>query len=74
MTDLPECEKLLPELYANRKSGFRVFEKVEDAFRSNERVKLESEQLDTEYEIFAPKEQDENFLRQLFSRRRSSSG
>jgi hypothetical protein len=67
MTDLPECQKLLPELYANRKSGFRVFEKVEDAFRSNERVKLESEQLDTEYEIFAPKEQDQNFLRQLFA-------
>jgi hypothetical protein len=67
MTDLPECQKVLPELYANRKFGFRVFEKVEDAFRSNERVKLESEQLDTEYEIFAPKEQDQNFLRQLFS-------
>ena len=67
MTDLPECRRLLPELYANRKFGFRVFEKVEDVFRSNERVKLESEQLDTEYEIFANKEQDQNFLRQLFS-------
>jgi hypothetical protein len=67
MCDLPECRQLLPALYANRKFGFRVFEKVEDAFRSNERVKLESEQLDTEYEIFAPKGQDQNFLRQLFS-------
>src|SRR3954454_6040588 len=67
MTDIPECQKLLPALYANRKFGFRVFEKVEDAFRSNERVELESEQLDTEYEIFAPKEQNQNFLRQFFS-------
>jgi hypothetical protein len=67
MTDLPECQRLLPALYANRKFGLRVFEKVEDAFRSNERVKLESEKLDTEYEIFAPQGQDQNFLRQLFS-------
>lgn len=67
MTDIPECRARLPELYANRKFGFRVFEKLEDAFRSKQRVKLESEQLDTEYEIFTSKEQDQNFLRQLFS-------
>ena len=67
MTDLPECRQLLPELYANRKFGFRVFEKLEDVFRSKERVKLESEKLDDEYEIFAGKEQNQNFLRQLFS-------
>jgi hypothetical protein len=67
MCDLPECRPRLPELYANRKFGFRVFEKLEDAFRTKERVKLESEQLDEEYEIFASKEQDQNFLRQLFS-------
>jgi hypothetical protein len=67
MCDLPECRQRLPELYANRKFGFRVFEKLEDAFRTKERVKLESEQLDEEYEIFASKEQDQNFLRQLFS-------
>lgn len=67
MTNLPECSQLLPELYANRKFGFRVFEKVEDVFRSNERVKLESEKLDEEYEIFATKGQDQSFLRQLLS-------
>jgi hypothetical protein len=67
MTDLPECRERLPELYANRKFGFRVFEKLEDVFRSRERVELESEKLDTEYEIFAGKGQDQNFLRQLFS-------
>jgi hypothetical protein len=67
MTSVPECSKRMPELYANRKFGFRIFEKVEDAFRSKERVKLESEKLDEEYEIFANKDQDPNFLRQLFS-------
>jgi hypothetical protein len=67
MTDVPECRPRLPELYANRKFGFRVFEKLEDAFRSKQRVKLESEELDNEYEIFTSKDQDQNFLRQLFS-------
>lgn len=67
MTSVPECSKRMPELYANRKFGFRIFEKVEDAFRSKERVKLESEKLDEEYEIFANKDQDPNVLRQLFS-------
>lgn len=67
MADIPECRERLPELYANRKFGLRVFEKLEDVFRSKQRVKLESEKLDQEYEIFAAKEQDQNFLRQLFS-------
>jgi hypothetical protein len=67
MIDLPECRQRLPELYANRKFGLRVFEKLEDVFRSKERVKLESEKLDEEYEIFSAKEQDQNFLRQVFS-------
>jgi hypothetical protein len=67
MTEIPECRERLPELYANRKFGLRVFEKLEDVFRSKQRVKLESEELDQAYEIFAAKEQDQNFLRQLFS-------
>jgi hypothetical protein len=66
-TDVPECSERLPELYANRKFGFRVFEKLEDVFRTKQRVKLESERLDEEYEIFTSKEQDQNFLRQVFS-------
>jgi hypothetical protein len=67
MTDLPECRPRMAELYANRKFGLRVFEKLEDVFRSKERVKLESEKLDEEYEIFTGKDQDQNFLRQVFS-------
>lgn len=67
MAELPECKRFAPELYCQRKFGFRALERVEDAFRSKERVKLESEALDREYEIFSAKEQDRNWLRQLFS-------
>jgi hypothetical protein len=64
---VPECAAHVPELYCRRKSGLRSLEKLEDAFRSTERVKLESEALDERYEIFAGKEQDQVWLRRLFS-------
>jgi hypothetical protein len=66
--DVPDCASLVPELYCQRKFGFRALEKFEDVFRgSKERVKLESEALDEKYEIFSGKEQDPAWLRQLFS-------
>lgn len=64
---VPECVAHVPELYCRRKSGLRSLEKLEDAFRSTERVKLESEALAERYEIFAGKEQDQVWLRRLFS-------
>jgi hypothetical protein len=68
LVDVPDCAGLVPELYCQRKFGLRALEKFEDAFRtSKERVKLESEALDDRYEIFAGKEQDANWLRQLFA-------
>ncbi|MGD9735876.1 MAG: hypothetical protein AB7V58_09755 [Solirubrobacterales bacterium] len=68
LTSVPDCVTHVPELYCQRKFGFRALEKFEDVFRrSKERVKLESEALDERYEIFAGKEQDANWLRQLFS-------
>ena len=67
MVDLPECVQFVPGLYCNRKSGFRFMEKMEDVFRSKERVHLESEALEEHYEIFVDKGQDQNWLRQLFS-------
>ena len=67
LIDVPECAAHVPELYCRRKSGLRSLEKLEDAFRSTERVKLESEALDERYEIFAGKEQDQVWLRRLFS-------
>src|SRR3954454_14144236 len=68
LVEVPECAAHLPELFCQRKSGLRSLEKLEDAFRrSKQRVKLESEALDERYEIFAGKEQDQVWLRRLFS-------
>jgi hypothetical protein len=63
-----DCARFVPELYCQRKFGLRALEKFEDAFRGDkQRVTLESEKLLEKYEIFATKEQDANWLRQLFS-------
>ena len=67
LVPVPECVPHVPELFCRRKSGLRSLEKLEDAFRSTERVKLESEALDERYEIFTGKEQDQVWLRRLFS-------
>jgi len=67
LISVPECASHVPELYCRRKSGLRSLEKLEDVFRSTERVKLESEALDERYEIFSGKKQDPVWLRRLFS-------
>jgi hypothetical protein len=68
LVEVPDCSVLVPELYCQRKFGLRALEGFEDAFRGDkERVSLESEKLLEKYEIFATKEQDANWLRQLFS-------
>ncbi len=68
MVNVPECSAFVPELFCQRKFGLRALEGFEDAFRrSKERVSLESESLDEKYEIFSGKEQDANWMRQLFS-------
>lgn len=68
LVPVPESQAHIPELYAQRKFGFRALEGFEDLFRGKkERVKLESEVLDDKYEIFATKQQDAVWLRRLFS-------
>jgi hypothetical protein len=67
LVEVPESVAHIPELYCRRKSGLRSLEKLEDAFRSTERVTLESEALAERYEIFSGKEQDQVWLRRLFS-------
>jgi hypothetical protein len=68
LVEVPECTAHVPELFCQRKSGLRSLEKLEDAFRrSKQRIKLESEALDKRYEIFSGKEQDQVWLRRLFS-------
>ncbi len=68
LVEVPECAAHVPELFCQRKFGLRALEGFEDAFRrSKQRVKLESEELDEHYEIFSGKEQDQVWLRRLFS-------
>jgi hypothetical protein len=68
LVEVPECATDVPELLCHRKSGLRALEGLEDAFRkSRQRVKLESEAIDRHYEIFSLKEQDQVWLRRLFS-------
>jgi len=65
---LPETLPYLRDLRVQRKSGFKALEKFEDAFRrSHERVTLESEAMRDRYEIFRGKDEDEVWLRRLFS-------
>jgi hypothetical protein len=68
LVEVPDCVAHCPELYCQRKFGLRSLEKFEDVFRGNkERVKLESEELDEKYEIFAGEQQDAVWLRRLFA-------
>ena len=68
MSEVPECVAHLPELYCQKRSGLRSLEKFEDVFRrSKRRVTLESEALGDRYEIFVNKDQDDVWLRRLFS-------
>lgn len=68
VVELPECATLVPELYCKRKFGLRSLEKLEDVFRvGKKRVTLESEALADRYEIFAREDQDDIWLRRLFS-------
>jgi hypothetical protein len=67
LCDIPECVDHVPELYCQRKFGFKALEGLEDVFRSKERVNLESAKLEDEYEIFAGKGQDAVWLRRFFS-------
>jgi hypothetical protein len=68
LVEVPECAVQVPELFCQHKFGLRALEGLEDAFRrSKQRVKLESEVLDERYEIFSGKDQDQVWLRRLFS-------
>lgn len=68
MSEVPECVQHVPELYCQKRSGLRALEGFEDVFRrSKRRVTLESEKMADRYEVFVGKDQDEVWLRRLFS-------
>ncbi|MBN8868767.1 MAG: hypothetical protein J0H66_02690 [Solirubrobacterales bacterium] len=68
LVSLPETLPVIRDLRVQRKAGLKALEKFEDAFRrSHERVTLESEALRDRYEIFRGKDEDEVWIRRLFS-------
>lgn len=67
LVEMPELKPLVPELVCQRRSGLRMFERIEDVFRKATRVTLESEAMADKYEIFAHPGQDQVWLRRLFS-------
>ena len=64
---MPESVSLLGEMACQRRAGFRFFDSAEDAFRSRQRVEIESEEVDKRYEIFIGEHDDMDKARQLFS-------
>jgi hypothetical protein len=67
LADLPETAFKVSGLYCQRRVGPRLLDGAEDVFRRKQRLELESEDLDRDYEIFHDPNTDENWLRQLFA-------
>lgn len=67
VTQLPETAPFLGELALQRRFGFRFLDSTEDAFRSRQRVELESVTADKKFEIFIGKGDEMNRARQVFS-------
>lgn len=67
LVEIPELRGLVPELVCQRRSGLRMFEKVEDVFRKAKRVTLESEAMADKFELFVSPQQDQIWLRRFFS-------
>jgi hypothetical protein len=67
VTQLPETAPFLSELAMQRRFGFRFMDSTEDAFRSRQRVEVESDLADRKFEIFTGKSDDMNRARQVFT-------
>jgi len=68
LAEVGETRGWLPELLVWKKSGPRIFEKVEDAFRrDHQRVQPPSDEMGKRYEVFVRKGTDELRLAELFS-------
>lgn len=65
--DLPALAHRVSEVYCQRRSGFRWMDSAEDVFRRMRRLELESADLDKRYEIFYGPNDDEIWLKRLFS-------
>ena len=67
MHDLPAVATKVSDLFCQRRSGFRFMDSAEDKFRQMKRLELESDALDRRYEIFYGANDDEVWMKRLFS-------
>jgi len=68
LTEVAETRRWLPELFVWRKSGPRIFQKVEDAFRlDHQRVEPQNDEMGKRYEVFVRKGTDEYRVAELLS-------
>lgn len=65
--DIPAAAVKASDVYCQRRSGFRWMDSAEDAFRRMKRLELESDALDKRYEVFFGANDDEVWMKQLFS-------
>ena len=65
--DVPSVAAKVADINCQRRSGFRVLDSAEDVFRRMQRLELESEVLDKNFEIFYGPNDDEVWMKQLFS-------
>jgi hypothetical protein len=67
LSNIPQLAPLIDRLYCQRRSGPRLLDSAEDAFRlRTRRVEMESEVVDRRYEIFAARDEDPMAVRQIF--------
>ncbi|MFN8150121.1 MAG: hypothetical protein U0R24_03200 [Solirubrobacterales bacterium] len=67
MHDIPSVAAKVADINCQRRSGFRFMDSAEDVFRRMKRLELESEVLDKNFEIFYGPNDDEVWMKQLFS-------
>ena len=67
MHDVPAVAAHCSDVFCQRRSGFRWMDSAEDIFRRMKRLELESTDLDKRYEIFYGPNDDEVWLKRLFS-------
>lgn len=68
LTEVEDTRGWLPELLVWKKSGPRIFEKLEDAFRrDHRRVQPSSDEMAKRYEVFVRTDTDELRVAELFS-------
>jgi hypothetical protein len=65
--EFPQLAPFVDRLYCERRRGFRFLDSAEDALRArNQRIELESEEVDRRYEVFAGSHEDPVRVRRVF--------